>query len=60
MAHWVSVSLMVFQSNPYEAAGVKRADGGLAGAGWPSEKQRVNRCGQVSAADFISVAGHSL
>jgi hypothetical protein len=24
-------------SNPYEASGVKRADGCSAGAGWPSE-----------------------
>ena len=43
-----------------QAAGVKRADGCIAGAGWSSEKQRVNRLSQAIAADFISVAGHSL
>jgi hypothetical protein len=47
-------------SNSYQGSGVKRADGCIAGAGWPSEKQMVSRHPQVSAADFISVAGHSL
>ena len=46
--------------NPYQAADVKRADGCIAGAGWPSEEQQVNRLCQAIAADFISVAGHSL
>ena len=45
--------------NPYQGSGVKRADECIAGAGWPSEKQRVKRPEQVSAADLISVAGHS-
>ena len=31
-----------------------RAEGG-----WPSVTQPVKRCGQASAADLISVAGHS-
>jgi len=30
------------------------------GAGWPSEKHLVNHLCQAIAADFISVAGHSL
>jgi len=34
---------------------VHRAEGG-----WPSVTQPVKRCGQASAADLISVAGHSL
>jgi hypothetical protein len=46
--------------NPYQADDVKRTDGCTTGAGWPSEKQTVSRPPQVSAADFISVAGHSL
>lgn len=29
-------------------------------AGWPSAKQTVKHQSQASAADFISVAGHSL
>jgi hypothetical protein len=45
--------------NPYQADDVKRADGCIAGAGWPSVKQMVSRPTQVSAADLISVAGHS-
>jgi hypothetical protein len=47
-------------SNPYQGSVVKRADGCIAGAGWPSGKQPVKRHRQASAADFISVAGHSL
>ena len=45
--------------NAYEAAVVKRADGGTTGAGWPSVKQVVNRHCQAIAADLISLAGHS-
>ena len=43
-----------------QGSGVKRADGCIAGAGWPSEKQIVSRRSQAIAADLISVAGHSL
>jgi hypothetical protein len=46
--------------NTYQASVVKRADGCIAGAGWPSVEQTVNRYRQVFAADLISVAGHSL
>ena len=46
--------------NPYQASVVKRTDGGIAGAGEPSDKQTVSRHPQVPAADLISVAGHSL
>ena len=45
--------------NTYQASVVKRADGCLAGAGWPSAKQPVKYRGQATAADLISVAGHS-
>jgi hypothetical protein len=47
-------------SNTYEASGVKRADGCIAGVGWLSAKQTVSRRSQARAADLISVAGHSL
>jgi hypothetical protein len=46
--------------NPYQADDVKWTDRGIAGAGWPSEEQSVNPSCQAGAADFISVAGHSL
>ena len=46
--------------NPYQADDVKRTDECPTGTGWPSEKLIVSRHPQVSAADLISVAGHSL
>ena len=46
--------------NTYQGSGVKRADGCTTGAGWPSAKQTVKHHSQASAADLISVAGHSL
>ena len=46
--------------NPSQASVVKRADECPTGAGWPSVKHRVNRHDSVFAADFISIAGHSL
>jgi hypothetical protein len=45
--------------NTYQASVVKWADGCIAGAGWPSEKQIVNPARQAVVADLISVAGHS-
>jgi len=45
--------------NTYQAAVVKRADGCIAGAGWPSVEQTVKRLCQAIGADLISVAGHS-
>jgi hypothetical protein len=56
--NWDRVNVQ--RANPYEASVVKWTDGCPAGAGWPSEEQQVNRRDQESAADFISVAGHSL
>lgn len=47
-------------ANPYQAAGVKRADGCLAGAGWPSEYQWVIGLSQAVTTDLISGASHSL
>ena len=46
--------------HPYQDSDVKRANGCTTGAGWPSVKQTVSRHSQASAADLISVAGHSL
>ena len=46
--------------NPYQGSDVKRADGGIAGAGSPSEEHIVRRRCQAIGADLISVAGHSL
>src|SRR5215813_8336342 len=46
--------------NTSQAAGVKRADGCIAGAGEPSVKQPVNHRSQAFGADLISGAGHSL
>jgi hypothetical protein len=46
--------------NTYQASVVKRADGCIAGAGWPSEYHMMNHLRQAFAADLISVAGHSL
>jgi hypothetical protein len=46
--------------NPYEASVVKRTDGCIAGAGWPSVKHLVSHLCQAFVADLISVAGHSL
>jgi hypothetical protein len=36
-------SVKGYAPNPYQASVVKRADGGIAGAGWPSAKQREKR-----------------
>jgi len=46
-------------ANPCQASGVKRADQGIAGAGWPSAEHLVKRLCQAIGADLISVAGHS-
>jgi hypothetical protein len=46
--------------NPYEASVVKRAAECTTGVEWPSAEQVVNHPCQALAADFISVAGHSL
>jgi hypothetical protein len=50
----------VQRPNPYEASVVKRTDGCIAGAGWPSVKHLVSHLCQAFVADLISVAGHSL
>lgn len=51
-----AIRLPLRQPNPSQAAGVKRADGCIAGAGWPSESHAVSHRYQVVAADLILVA----
>jgi hypothetical protein len=49
----------ICRSNTYQGSDVKRTDGCITGAGWPSVEQTVKRHCQALAADLISVAGHS-
>ena len=52
--HWQNTA------NSSQGSGVKRADGCTTGAGGPSAKQTVRRPTQVSVADFLAGAAHSL
>ena len=47
-------------ANTYQAYDVSGQTDPSAGAGWPSEEQKVKHRGQGFAADLISVTGHSM